>query len=343
MLERRDMLTTAMFKHTLFLLGLLAFAMLTCNSSLPTPPQGFETAASTLIPTSTSIPPTGTSVQYPPVLSRPPVLGTVVQNLTYCTNGVPLKMDLYFPTSGAAPWSTVVYVHGGGWVGGDKTTPHAVDDIKALQANGYIVAAVDYRLAPRYPFPDMIVDVKCAVRFLRAHAVEFQLDPEYIGAWGNSAGGHIVSLLGLAHKSAGWDTGQYIEQSSDVQAVVDMFGPADLLHVSGEIQGEKRTYTLFGNVEPNKSMLASASPVTFVSPGDPPFLIIHGEKDSVISPQQSILFYQRLILFNVPAKLILVANAGHGLSPVGGEIDPSSEQVTQIMITFFDTYLKVTP
>jgi acetyl esterase/lipase len=330
-----------MLKRSIFL-GLLAVAILICYS-LPTPLQSFETTVSTPIPTATSIPSTATQPQYPPVLSKPPVLGTEVHNLTYCTNDVPLKMDLYFPTSGAAPWTTVVYVHGGGWVGGDKTNPHAVDDIKALQASGYLVAAVDYRLTPRFPFPDMIVDVKCAVRFLRAHAAELQLDPEHIGAWGTSAGGHIVSLLGLAHKSAGWDTGQYLEQSSDIQAVVDMFGPTDLLHLSDELEAAKKTFSLFGGVEPTKSMLASASPVTYVSPGDPPFLIIHGEKDSVISPQQSILLYKRLILFNVPAKLILVANAGHGLSPVGGEIDPSRKQIIQSMIAFFDTYLKVTP
>jgi acetyl esterase/lipase len=295
------------------------------------------------ITTTITLTPEETPSLYPPVLTVPTRRGTVVKDLVYCVNQVPVTMDLYFPTSGQAPWPAVLYVHGGGWVSGDKSGPHANEDIQALQAAGYIVAAVDYRLAPRYAFPAMIVDVKCAVRFLRAHAAEFRLDSAHIGAWGTSAGGHIVSLLGLAHESAGWDTGQYLEQSSDIQAVVDMFGPTDLLHTYNDAETAQRNFILFGGIEPTRNMLASASPVTYVSPGDPPFLIIHGEKDTTINPQQSILLYKRLLSFNIPANLILVANAGHELVPVGGDINPSREQIMKSMIAFFDTYLKVTP
>ncbi|MEW5938055.1 MAG: alpha/beta hydrolase [Chloroflexota bacterium] len=281
--------------------------------------------------------------KYPPVLTVPVKRGTVVKDLTYCTNQVPLRLDLYYPTSGNAPWPAVLYVHGGGWVGGDKSTTHIADEVEALRAAGYIVTSVDYRLAPRYAFPAQIVDLKCSVRFLRAHAAELQLDPEHIGAWGTSAGGHLVSLLGLADESAGWDVGEYKEQSSEVQAVVDMFGPTDLMHAMDEADGVKRMLILFGGVKPTWNMLASASPVTHVSPGDAPFLIIHGEEDAVITPQQSIRLYQRLTSSAVPANLILVAHAGHGLAAVGGDPKPSHAEIIQSMIAFFDRYLKAKP
>jgi acetyl esterase/lipase len=327
-----------MIKRIIFL-GLLGLAVL-ISFSLSTALRAFQPAMPTPTATTTS---TSTPTQYPPVLSVPSVLGEIERNVTYCTNDIPLKMDIYFPNTGKAPWPALLYIHGGGWVGGDKFNVHATEDISAFRNAGYFVAAMEYRLAPQYPFPDMIVDAKCAVRFLRAHAAEFKLDPNHIGAWGSSAGGHIVSLLGLAGESAGWDTGQYLEQSSRVQAVVDMFGPTDLADPSYVLPADKRSYILFNVAEPTKSMLEMASPITYVSPGDPPFLIIHGNKDEIVSVHQSEILFNRLIMFGIPAKLMIVLNAGHGLATVGGVINPSREQVTQSMITFFDYYLKAAP
>lgn len=276
---------------------------------------------------------------YPPVLTSPVQPGAEVRDLVYCTNQVALKMDLYYPVSGKAPWPAILFVHGGAWVGGDKSIEYVSEEVDALRAAGYIVVAVDYRLAPDYAFPAMIVDLKCSVRFLRAHAEELQLDPENIGAWGNSAGGHLVSLLGLADKSAGWDRGEYEEQSSEIQAVVDMFGVTDMLRFPDEDRVHEMATILFGGVEPDRKMLAYASPISYISVGDPPFLIVHGKQDDVIPVSQALLLHQRLVFTGVPTHLTLIANAGHGLKAVGGRPKPARTQIIGSMVEFFDRYL----
>ena len=144
--------------------------------------------------------------------------GQALTDVTYCSmDGQPQKMDLYFPGSGG-PWPVFLYVHGGGWNKGDKAEGAGW---RYLNEQGYLVVSVNYRLAAyNIKFPAMIEDVKCAVRSLRAHAGEYNLDPDHIGALGASAGGHLVALLGTSDRAAGWELGEYLDQSSRVQAVV---------------------------------------------------------------------------------------------------------------------------
>jgi len=134
--------------------------------------------------------------------------------ITLSPNGVPLKMDLYFPAASQAPWQVLVYAHGGSFTSGDKLKGSGVIDIPAMTARGYAVAAINYRLMPANPFPAEVLDAKCAIRFLRAHAAEYQLDTEKIGIWGGSAGGHLVAMVGLTNGNAAFDAGEYPEQSS---------------------------------------------------------------------------------------------------------------------------------
>ena len=135
-------------------------------------------------------------------------------------------MDIYLPKAGAGPAPAVLYAHGGSWAYGDKSEVALL--APGLVASGYVVASLNYRLAPQYRWPAQIEDVKCAIRFLKAKAGLYNLDPARIGLWGASAGGHLVSLAGLAGPEAGLEgKGGYPEQSSSVQAVVDMFGPTD--------------------------------------------------------------------------------------------------------------------
>ena len=204
-------------------------------------------------------------------------------------------MDIRYPRSTDGRWPVAMYVHGGGWTGGDEKGGTGAEDISGLQKAGFLVVSVNYRLAPEYKFPAMIEDVKCAVRFLRARAAEYNLDPDHIGAWGSSAGGHLVALLGLADESAGWDVDEYLEYSSRVQAVVDMFGPADLtVPFSGGYDNLKDT--VFGGFD-----AALASPVTYATPGDPPFLILHGDKDELVPITQSETLLARLQAERHPA------------------------------------------
>lgn len=269
----------------------------------------------------------------------PARLGGVESDVTYCeVEGVELKMDLHFPDEDDGPWPVTVYVHGGAWSGGDKTGGAGFYDVTELVARGYLVVCLNYRLAPEYKFPAQIEDVKCAIRHLRAHAADYNLDPERIGAWGGSAGGHLVSLLGLTDPSAGFDSsGEYPDQSSRVKAVVDLFGPANLCR---DFAIQQVLNPVFGATSRRDSILIHASPITHASPDDPPFLIFHGEADEVVPLGQSQTLYESLIAVGVPATLVIVENAGHGFRPIGGEINPSRPEISCMIADFFDEHLR---
>jgi acetyl esterase/lipase len=303
--------------------------------------QAFATVNAASTQTALAVPTyTPTATPYPTVITTPIIPGLIQRNITYCDNTVPLEMDVYFPTAGNGPSPVLIYIHGGAWMIGDKAVGFQLEEIPTIAAAGYFIASIDYRLAPDYPFPAMIEDAKCAVRFLRAHAQELQINPDKIGVLGVSAGGHIASLLGLADETAGWETGQYLEQSSRVQAVVDLWGPSDFTDPAFAEKLQKRGYQLFPNVSPDQNMLASASPITYVSADDPPFLIVHGDQDVVVPPSQSQALYDSLIAAGVPAFLQMVTNAGHNLISAGGPISPTRKQVTEIYIQFLDYFLK---
>jgi acetyl esterase/lipase len=271
----------------------------------------------------------------------PSKLGKVEHNVTYGTaDGVALKMDVYYPEMAEGVIPAVIYVHGGAWIEGDKETGVGATEIPELRSRGYLVAAVNYRLAPEYKFPAQIEDVKCAVRFLRANAANYGIDPDRIGAWGGSAGGHLVALLGVTDASAGFEgDGGYENQSSRVQAVVDMYGPTDLTELFRGVDS-RFAAQIFGIGSNNSDILKSASPVTWISSDDPPFLILHGEEDELVPPSQSKILYDRLVAAGVLATLVMVKNAGHGFLPVGGTIDPSRQEITKMVADFFDRYLK---
>ncbi len=270
-----------------------------------------------------------------------PKPGSSQSNLTYCTapDGTQLKMDVQYPAEMRGPAPVVVYVHGGGWVQGDKTEGTGTLFLPMLQRKGYITVSINYRLAPAYRFPAQIEDVKCAIRHLRANATRYNLDPERIGALGGSAGGHLVALLGLADASAGWDEGAYADQSSRVQAVVDLFGPSDLTQFAG-IARRGVGKEIFGAGGPNDPLLRVFSPVTYITPDDPPFLILHGDKDSEVPPEQSQMLYDQLKAAGVPAELVWVKNAGHAFQASGGKIEPNLIKLTQMVAAFFNQYLK---
>ncbi len=264
--------------------------------------------------------------------------GEVLKDIVYNTvDGEALKLDIYFPEDmSGQPLPAVIYIHGGAWVTGSKEGGSGLRDLKALVENGFIGVSIDYRLAPDYGFPAQIQDVKCAIRYIRENAEKYHVDPDRIGIIGSSAGGHLAALAGLADESCGFDVGPYLEQSSRVQAVVDMFGPSDLTVVPED----KRELIIGVFKSLDTETLAWASPVTYVSPDDPPFLIIHGENDQVVSVDQSIRLYEALRQAGVEATLVVVKNAGHGLKPSGGNPNPSRSEVTKLIVEFFTRELK---
>ena len=254
---------------------------------------------------------------------------TLTKDVLYrVVGGEKLLMDIYRPNSvgdGVAP--AVVFVHGGGWQGGDRTNGFGFKrDTYPLLAAGFIVVSIDYRLAPKHLFPAQIEDSKAAVRFVRANAKRFHIDADHIGAMGESAGGHLVALLGLVPKSAGFDVGENLDQSSAVEAVVDLYG----VHDVGRFNHQKLKDAVFP-----KDLVKSASPVTYIAAGAPPFLVIHGDRDGMVPVEQSDLFVKALKEARVPVKYIRVKNANHGLWEVGGPLDPPMEQITREIAEFF--------
>jgi acetyl esterase/lipase len=274
-----------------------------------------------------------------------------MSTVEYCRpDGVPLAMDLYIPPVSARtarPAPVALYVHGGGiWgdrkmygLGATQANHHGALFTplqQRLNARGFVVTSIDYRLPPGTPWPAQIEDAKCAVRFLRAHAADLGIDPGRIGVWGSSFGGLLASLLGLAGPETGFDHGQYSEQSSAVQAVVDMFGIVDLNDLDeASLFGQFVLQNAFGSLN---EVRRSASPITYVAPGAPPFLILQGSDDPLVRPRQSAHLTQRLHSAGVPASLIEVQGTGHTLDTPNQR--PSPDKLTATVIDFFTAALR---
>ena len=237
----------------------------------------------------------------------------------------PLQLDLWVPES-AAPPPLVVWIHGGGWMTGDRRhlpetlRPDAVFD--ALLGAGLAVASIDYRHALEAPFPAQLHDAKAAVRWLRAHAEEVGISVERIGVWGESAGGHLAALVGLtAHRSALEGRHGVVGPSSAVDVVVDWYGVSDLTtmprmtpppHIVAKLEPVMRTppedHLLAGLDE---ATAADASPVTHVTAGAPPFLLVHGTTDWLVPYAQSEQLEAALTAAGVPVRLVPVQGAEH--------------------------------
>ena len=204
----------------------------------------------------------------------------------------------------------VVWIHGGAWEGGDKRPAPAPE----LVQRGIAVAAINYRLSGEAPFPAQIHDCKAAVRFLRANAQKYNLDPDKIGVWGMSAGGHLAALLGTSggDKSLEGDGGNP-NQSSKVQAVCDWCGITDIDKLSRKNWTKGSTfYKLFGGSrDDNLEKVKLASPVKHVTSDDPPFLIMHGDSDKTVSILQSEELKQALDAAGVKCDFEIVKNGQH--------------------------------
>ena len=212
-------------------------------------------------------------------------------------------LDLAMPKGDVgAPRPAIVVIHGGGWIEGDKSSfstpmnrpPGNIIDFAKL---GFVAATVNYRLAGEAPFPAALDDCKCAVRWLRAHASEYRIDPERIGAWGNSAGGHLALLLGMADEEPdARDDGPFREQSSRVQAVVSDSGPVDLLYQfeHGQLRSVIERF-LGGPADgPRAADYRRASPINRISPQAPPLMLIYGEIDGQVPIETADRFVESL-------------------------------------------------
>jgi acetyl esterase/lipase len=247
---------------------------------------------------------------------------------------VDLTLDLAVPTVGGGPFPIVVFIHGGGWSAGSKAMYDQA--VVASARQGYVAATIEYRFAPRFPFPAQIEDAKCAVRYLRAHAKELTADPSRVGAVGDSAGGHLSLLLGLMDAKDGLEgSGGWPDQPSKVQVVVNFYGPSDLRAIAQDNPGVVDLVArLLGTKDPHAAIAAQASPITYIDHGDAPVLTLHGGKDTLVPLIQSQRLHEALKLAGVEEHLEVFPNAGHGF---GGQ---DAERARQLTREFLDRHLK---
>lgn len=263
---------------------------------------------------------------------------TVLKDVVYARIGDrALRINLTLPSDATAkPHPAILWVHGGGWCMGDHNAD-LTDDF-GLNGHGFVTGSIEYRLSQEAKYPAQIQDCKAAIRFLRANAKKYGIDPNRIGVWGGSAGGHLVALLGTTGGIKALEGTDNPGYSSRVQAVCDLFGPTDFSE-SG-IKGYKPEVVamidglLGGPVKEHRGLARMASPVEFASKDDPPMLILHGDQDPLVPMSQSEELYTALKRVGADVTLVKVKNAGHGFTPAQ-KSDPSCDELKKMVLEFF--------
>lgn len=248
-----------------------------------------------------------------------------------------LKLDLHRPAVENPP--LLIYVHGGAWrAGSKKDVP-----IGKLMDQGYAIASVDYRLSTQAVFPAQVHDIKAAIRFLRANADTFHVNASRIAIIGSSAGGHLAALVGVSNGSRELEgrLGEHLDQSSDVQAIVSFYGASNLQTILSQSTEHGLTVRipalklLLGDLPDKKPELAKlASPVAHLDKNDPPLLLIHGDADPQMPPQQSQELEKAYQALGLPVTLIMLPGSRHG----GAEF--YDEERTAIVAKFLDKALR---
>lgn len=292
----------------------------------------------------------GTGSGMPPGFT-PSTLVPVVADVAYADVSDAQILDLYVPETGEGLFPLVIHIHGGAFMMGDKAMSAA--ELDPLIAAGYAVASLNYRLSGEALFPAQIQDVKAAVRWLRANAEVYNLDPDRFAAFGASAGGNLAALLGTSGDADEFDDPELgnEEVSSRVQAVIDWFGPTDFLLMDAQFAADTvcpasaeshdaadspESVVLGAGVQTVPDLTAAANPITYVTDDDPPFFIQHGTADCNVPIAQSQLLYEALVAVTGEDNntFIMIEGAGHG----GSEF--SAEANFALVIAFLDDTLE---
>lgn len=239
-----------------------------------------------------------------------------VLDIKYATvENTDLLLDLYMPTNVANPY-LVLWIHGGAWAGGSKSNP-PMDLLK----KGYALASVEYRNTTQAKYPAYLHDVKASVRYLRAHADKFKFHDDKIFIWGSSAGGHIVSLVGLTNdmKDMEGTVGDHLDISSSVQGIIDFYGPTNLSTIMKQstphgvsVRGPALEKMFNKKLDSLNDELVMASPINYVTANDPPLFICHGDQDNQVPINQSIELYGKYKSAGLKVQLEFAYGAGHG-------------------------------
>ena len=270
---------------------------------------------------------------------RPDVYSDLVFERAWTATGIrPLLLDLHLPRDADEPLPVIVWIHGGGWRSGDK------DDgtLHWIVPHGFALASIQYRFSFEAPFPAPLEDCKAAVRWLRARADDYGLDPLRIGVAGASAGGHLAGLVGLTADRPGLEgDGPYPSRSSDVAAVCSYFGPTDFVAMLDYANGIKygdatapESQLVGGPIEEHLEAARAASPITYVRPDAPPFLLAHGSADVLVPLDQSERLHAALREHGVDSELFILKHRGHG-----GPAFNEDSALRETVLAFFRRHL----
>jgi len=236
---------------------------------------------------------------------------------------MPLLMDCFYPMNHPGPMPAIVWIHGGGWSDHTLTRTYRPErELADIARMGFFVACIDYRLLDEAPFPAQIQDCKCAIRCLRAHADEWHIDPDHIGVWGESAGGHLAALLAVSEGVEAFEgEGGWAGYSSAVQCAVPWYAPCDLAERAREGRGA-RLAALVGLAPDDPALpekLAWASPITYADGKLPPILMMHGDCDAIVPYDQSLSFVKKARAAGNDVRLVTLLGRGHGFIKGGQE------------------------
>ncbi|MFE1625201.1 alpha/beta hydrolase fold domain-containing protein [Brevibacillus reuszeri] len=261
----------------------------------------------------------------------------LIEDIPFCTqNGKPVCLDIIMQEDPPEhPMPAIIYIHGGGWMRGDKAAEGGRSWNARFAKHGFVCVNINHRLSGEASFPAQIHDVKAAVRWVRAHAREYSIDPSKIGVWGHSSGGHLASLLGTSASIAELEgTGGNEEVSSEVQAVCTLSGPTDLSKMGGwHDHPNSPDARLFGieTLTENIELVSRANPMRYIHKKTPPFFIVHGDADSIVPINQSELLYKALD----DVSFLRIKGADHGL--IGGNM--SMDEILNSILAFFQKQL----
>ncbi len=251
-------------------------------------------------------------------------------------DGQHLQLNLARPKKADGQLPAVLCIHGGGFRAGKREGYDAL--CLKLAQRGFVATTTSYRLAPKYQFPAAVHDVKAAVRWLRANAAKYQIDPARIGVTGSSAGGHLAQFLGVTAGMTEFEgDGGNADQSSSVACVVNFYGPSDFTKSYGKSVDAAEVLPLWlgGDVETAKLRHIQSSPLNWVTPNAAPTLILHGTEDKYVAYEQGVWMRDRLQASGVEVELLTLEGAGHGFKGA------DAEKADQAMVAFFEKHLKM--
>lgn len=249
--------------------------------------------------------------------------------------GQHLQLNIARPKSGDGPFPAVVCIHGGGFRAGKRESYDGL--VLRLAERGYVALTVTYRLAPQHPFPAAVHDTKAAVRWIRANAPKYKVDPGRVGVTGGSAGGHLAQFLGVTAGVAEFEgDGGNASQSSAVSCVVNVYGPSDFTKSYGKSVDAAEVLPLFlgGNLETRRFQHLLASPLYWVTPRAAPTLCIHGTEDKYVAHEQAVWLVEKMKASGARATLLTLQGAGHGFK------GKDAETAEAALMDFFDKNLR---